>query len=589
MRPSWSLAIVPLGVLCVALAVVFAVRWLYAERAFPGVTVAGVDVGSLDRSALRARLEDAAARTWTDAGVSARYGDRVWHSTNGALGITPDLGAAADGALAFGKSGSLLDQLGAWGDALRGDADVALTFRGGDALEAWLVSLAHDIDAPARPGALSVGAGGVLAVAPVVGAQLDRPAAIAGLLGAHTFGDRSVALPVRPVYPEVDASGYAEAAARAAALTTPVVVAVGDRRVPIDASALASLLVIERVAAREGELAALPTDAIAPAQRYRYTVTLDDARLRALVAGLASQLDRPSVNARYTVSRDGALDVVPGVLGIDVDREALRTLLARVLVTPAATDVRAVAAPSLPDAAAFTTDQARRWLPQLVKTSSFTTYFTPSPARHANIATGSSQFDGVVVQPGETFSFWDRLGPVTVERGYAYAGAIINNRSDENVIGGGLCQVSTTMFNAVARVGYEIVERHAHGYLIERYPLGLDAAVFSPGVDFRWRNDTSSPVFLWSWVSPTSVTFDVWGLPTGRDVTFTAPVQRNFRDVPPTQAADPAFPTGYAVRGRDAWITRTVTAADGTAVHLDTFFSHYAPVWGGPAATMTIR
>jgi vancomycin resistance protein YoaR len=205
-----------------------------------------------------------------------------------------------------------------------------------------------------------------------------------------------------------------------------------------------------------------------------------------------------------------------------------------------------------------------------------------SHSRHANIATGASQFDGVVIMPGQTFSFWSLLGPVTVERGYAYAGAIIQNRSDESVIGGGLCQVSTTMFNAISSLGYEIVERHAHGYLIERYPMGLDAAVFDPGVDFRWKNDTATPVFLWSWVSDTSVTFDVWGLPTGRTVAVTDPFQNRFIDVPAEQSADPAFPKGYALRGRDVYRTRTVTQ-DGKVLHQDTFFSHYAPVWGGPA------
>jgi vancomycin resistance protein YoaR len=220
--------------------------------------------------------------------------------------------------------------------------------------------------------------------------------------------------------------------------------------------------------------------------------------------------------------------------------------------------------------------------------SSFTTNFTVSKSRHANIATGSMQFDGVVIMPGQTFSFWNLLGPVTVERGYAYAGAIIENRSDENVIGGGLCQVSTTMFNALSKLGYQIDERHAHGYLIERYPLGLDAAVFDPGVDFRWTNDTASPVFLWSWVSDTSVTFDVWSLPTNRTVTFTDAVQRNFVDVPADQPADPAFPKGYAIKGRDVIRTRTV-AENGKVIHQDTWFSHYAPVWGGPlvAATTT--
>ena len=60
---------------------------------------------------------------------------------------------------------------------------------------------------------------------------------------------------------------------------------------------------------------------------------------------------------------------------------------------------------------------------------------------------------------------------------------------------------------------YEIVERHAHGYYIDRYPIGYDAAVFDPGSDFRWRNDTANPVFLWSWSDWTSITIDVWGIP----------------------------------------------------------------------------
>jgi vancomycin resistance protein YoaR len=290
------------------------------------------------------------------------------------------------------------------------------------------------------------------------------------------------------------------------------------------------------------------------------------------------------VSARYTVSKEGALGIIPGVAGIRLDQDKMKALMLDDLLRPAA-GTRQLTAPSTDDSTAFTTDQAKQWLPQLKLTSTYTTNFPVSASRHANIATGSSQFDGVVIMPGQTFSFWGLLGPVTVERGYAYAGAIIDNRSDENVIGGGLCQVSTTMFNAIAKLGYQIDERHAHGYLIERYPIGLDAAVFEPGVDFRWTNDTASPVFLWSWVGDTSVTFDVWGLPTGRSVAFSDAVQRNFVDVPADQPADPAFPKGYALRGRDVIRTRTVTDTSGKVVHQDTFFSHYAPVWGGPAAT----
>jgi vancomycin resistance protein YoaR len=361
----------------------------------------------------------------------------------------------------------------------------------------------------------------------------------------------------------------------------PLEVTVEDRRIAEDTVALTTLLSIDRVAARGDELPALPVDAIAPATRYRYIVSLKQDRLKDWVTAVAAKLDRPAVSAKFSVNPDGIASVIAGATGIRVAQDKLIAQLSTDLLRPAV-GTRNVAAPAAVETPPFSTEQANAWLPKITRTSEFTTFYPPSAARHANISTGSSQFDGIVILPGQTFSFWELLGPVTVERGYAFAGAIINNRSDENVIGGGLCQVSTTMFNAVSRLGYQIVERHAHGYLIDRYPLGLDAAVFEPGVDFKWKNDTEAPVFLWSWNDATSVTFDVWSVPTGRTVTFSAATQFNFVDVPADQPADPAFIPGSKVAGRD--VIRTRTVYDGAKVlYQDTFFSHYVPVWGGPA------
>jgi vancomycin resistance protein YoaR len=588
---TWSLAIVPLTALCVALAIVFAGEWLYADRALPGVTVAGVDVGSLTRQAALDRLQAELGGPWSNASVTATFAGRAWTTTNGALAVRPDLAAATSVALSYGKSGSILDRLDAWADALRGDAVVPLTMRAEtDALDRWLSQIAGDVDRAPVAGSLAAGANGLQVTNPVVGRQLDRTATAASILAARTLGDREIALVVRGVYPAVDESGFADALAKAQAITTPLVVSVEDRHVVEDAAGLATLLRIDRLVAKPGELDALPAGAIAPPVRYRYAVSIDEVKVAEWVKALGLRLDRPAVSARYLVSKENTLSVVPGTRGIRLEQDQMKALMLDQLARPAS-GVRELAAPSAADTTAFSTEQAQEWLPKLSRTSTFTTSFPVSASRHANIATGSSQFDGVVIMPGQTFSFWQLLGAVTVERGYAFAGAIIENRSDENVIGGGLCQVSTTIFNAVSKLGYDIVERHAHGYLIERYPIGLDAAVFDPGVDFRWRNDTSSPVFLWSWVADTSVTFDVWGLPTGRTVTFTDAVQRNFVDVPADQRADPAFPKGYAIRGRDVYRTRTVTEGN-TVLHEDTFFSHYAPVWGGPAeagAASTVR
>src|SRR5207302_506663 len=84
-----------------------------------------------------------------------------------------------------------------------------------------------------------------------------------------------------------------------------------------------------------------------------------------------------------------------------------------------------------------------------------------------------------------------------------------------------------------------------------------DAAVFEPGVDFKWRNDTTNPVFIWSWSGDTSLTIDVWGIPTGRTVVISDAVQRNFVHPAADQPADPAYPPGAFVDGRDAFRTRT--------------------------------
>ena len=98
---------------------------------------------------------------------------------------------------------------------------------------------------------------------------------------------------------------------------------------------------------------------------------------------------------------------------------------------------------------------------------------------NANIHIPAWDLDGKVIAPGEWFEFWQGIGPVTLERGYGYGGAIIGGRSVPNgALAGGICSTSTTLFNAAMRAGLEIGQRENHSYYIDRYPMGLDATVF---------------------------------------------------------------------------------------------------------------
>ncbi|HEY7623584.1 MAG TPA: VanW family protein [Candidatus Limnocylindria bacterium] len=583
-RGPWKWLVAPIAVLALSAGAAVAANAAFAERALPGVNVAGVSVGTLDQSSVRQRLLTELAMPWASASVTLVDGTKTWHSTNADLGIAPDIDAAVAQALAYGKSGGILERAGAWIDALRGQANVPFAMHAnGDALDRWVAQAARDTDRSPVSGEMRMTTNGLEVTQPALGREVDRVGTVAALLSADSLGARDVTLRVRASYPAIDAAGFDEAYARAAAATIPVTVKVEDRSWTEGASGLATLLVIDRVQAKPGDLPPIPQDAIAPAVRYRYQVSLANERVASWVTALAAYLDHNGKSAKFSINADNVPSIIPSESGVKIDQEALRTLFLSELVKPISDGVRIIAAPAKVDASVFTTEQAQAVLPNLQKISTYTTYYPPDRARHANISTGSSQFDGVVIMPGQTFSFWELLGPVTVDRGYMFSGAIIDGRSHDDVIGGGLCQVSTTIFNAVSRQGYEILERHEHGYYIDRYPVGYDAAVFDPGVDFKWRNDTANPVFLWSWNAATSVTIDVWSLPTGRTTVISDPVQRNFVSPAPTQPADPHFPRGVTVQGRDVFRTRTVYQ-DGKVIHQDNFASHYAPVWGGPIA-----
>ncbi|HEY8481089.1 MAG TPA: VanW family protein [Spirillospora sp.] len=142
--------------------------------------------------------------------------------------------------------------------------------------------------------------------------------------------------------------------------------------------------------------------------------------------------------------------------------------------------------------------------------STYTTHFTPGEPRVRNIELAAAMLDGHVVAPGETFSFNDVVGPRTRRRGYVPAPTIIGARL-VNDVGGGICQVSTTLFNAVFRAGLEIRKSRAHTMYMPEYPEGREAAVAYPDLDFTWRNDTKAPVRIEVDSTASSLTVSLYG------------------------------------------------------------------------------
>ena len=198
----------------------------------------------------------------------------------------------------------------------------------------------------------------------------------------------------------------------------------------------------------------------------------------------------------------------------------------------------------------------------------------------ANITVPARRLDGVVVKPGATFDFWGGLGEVSFRTGYRLGGAIVGGHSVEGkALAGGICAASTTLFNAAARAGLQVLTRAPHWYYITRYPLGLDATV-SQSQNMRFRNDTKFPIIK-SHASPGIVTFEIWSVPNGRTVSWSRPSVSNVVRGFDTTKATSSLRRGqrerieWPVDGKDVSVSRTVRDSSGHVIHHDTWVSHY--------------
>ena len=219
--------------------------------------------------------------------------------------------------------------------------------------------------------------------------------------------------------------------------------------------------------------------------------------------------------------------------------------------------------------------------------ASYTTEYATGPgteARNHNIALVSQYLSDSVAKPGDSWSFNGTAGDCsTEERGFKGAGAIVDGEYDD-AIGGGICQVATTVFNAVYDAGYPVPTRHNHSLYIASYPAGRDAAVSWDELDLVWKNDGASDVLMRTSYTDTSVTVTLYGVDPGYHVsTDVGEWTEGEKHKTKTERDDSMAPgTSYVktagTDGRKITVIRTVTSSDGSILHEDPFYSTYDPI-----------
>jgi hypothetical protein len=233
-------------------------------------------------------------------------------------------------------------------------------------------------------------------------------------------------------------------------------------------------------------------------------------------------------------------------------------------------------------------ESVRRPVPAMTLLSTATTgYYGSISERVNNIARAAARMNGIIVAPGATFSFNTALGSAGSDDGFVEGYAIVNGQL-EKVTGGGICQISTTMYRAVFNAGLDIVERKPHSFVINFYENidGFDATVFAPYVDFKWRNDTAGPIYMTAWTDPkaATATFALYGFNDGRQTQMIGPKSKNVkRQGVAAWQFDPTLKRGQVVQlvhgrpGKDVEMQRIVTAGNGKVIHRDNLSSRYRP------------
>ena len=266
--------------------------------------------------------------------------------------------------------------------------------------------------------------------------------------------------------------------------------------------------------ARIARLLELPADG-------RRSLAIGGSGATAWFTALARRVDREPVDADWAISSKG-IRVIPARSGyvLDVPRSATVLLRAALVTAP---ELRS-AKPTVERADADRTTEDAKGMSITGLVASYQTFYGGDPNRIHNVQLVSHLVDKHLIAPGATFSFNAATGERSADKGFLEAPVIINGEL-QNGLGGGVCQVSTTVFNAAYEAGLPIVERTNHALYISHYPQGRDATVNYPDVDLKFVNDTGHWLLLRTWVGSSSLTVAIYGTPVHRRVVSeTAPL-----------------------------------------------------------------
>lgn len=512
----WPLGILVIGFLILAVGLPL----MYHGRIYRGVVVHGVNVGGLSQGAALSAVK-AADATYATQPMVISDGKTTVRVSPTDMGVTANSEQAVKQALAYGRNGGGLHR---WQSIIRsviGRTTVIGAVKINDAkLAAYTNGLADDAAVSVQNAAFNI-QGATVDVQPAVdGKRLDMLAWINKLRWqVATASKAPLTLPTTTTRPIISSAELALLKDKVAGyVAAPITLTTPDKSKTITISQ--NDLVAWLGASRTGitDIAEAPSlDVLLHTGSVPIIVGLNTNKVDEYVAGLAGTVNQEPTNAVLGYGGDGKTTIVKASQpGLKLDVSKTTDAVKAVLDKPAGQrDV--TMAVSIAKADVREDNLAELGLQDHLSTGA--TYFPGSPyTRLINVRAGARKFDGVMLKPGEVFSFGKLLGEVNAATGYVPELVIIDNH-EEKQYGGGLCQVSSTAYRAALLAGLPILQRQNHSFAISYYTApygvpGVDATIYYPAVDMKFRNDTPGHLYMQTRMVGTSLTFDYFGTKT---------------------------------------------------------------------------
>jgi vancomycin resistance protein YoaR len=504
--------IVPIASVGLVVAVVLGFELIYAGRVLPGVTADGVKVGGMTRTEAIAAI-NRGSQQYHSASLVLRYNATAVAVPVASLSLNYNSVQSAQLALNFGRTGGILSQLHGVVRSLFGRSTAVSQYSYSDAQLAGYVGTAvNAVDSAVANASLGVAGNQITVVPAQQGGRLDI-GLFTDQINDRLAGMSTASVTATPydLAPAVDTAGLTAAKDQASVyLAAPLTLSYAGRTTTVPVSTIATWLTVSSQPPKTSDL---PSYIALPPH---VTVGLSQAPIAAYVSNLAAAVDTTPVNATITLTNGQPTAASTGSNGQSLDEAGSVAAIVAALAKPAADRTLALNVATVKPAVS-SDSLAGLGISDLLSEGE-TTFFGSNADRNTNIRVGSSQFNDVLVAPGQVFSFDTGLGPIGPQYGYAPGYVILSNK-EELQYGGGLCQVATTMYRAALLAGLPIDQRTNHSYAVSWYVApygvpGVDATIYPPDPDLKWTNDTGHYILMTTTMTSTSLKFDFYGTKT---------------------------------------------------------------------------